>query len=244
MNPIKLWPLKSWILYFIFIPLIVLGIFILPQSFKDSFFILKSSDPTLIFLLFSIEHKKKLFYVTSGFLLILLPFISSLTTIYFLPKFNAQGFSITVSGFIGYYLYAVVAFIKKRFSINTNTLLLMFIMLNVTILLLVNYNLSLLTLVSIFLTMLLITLNLRPIRMLRNYIIVSARTKEPYLKILPKLFYFGLSLIFIFYLPFLIPDVILSEGVIIYTFGHFLGYMIGIYLPIFIQKLNLLSNFS
>ena len=124
----------SYMIFYFLVPAFLLLIYFLPYSIKQ-YLILDVSNPTLIsiffsnythseflhlvsnliayfiliFLLFKVEIYKKMFYKISLLNFIFLPFVVSLSTVYFLPRVPpAQGFSAVVSAFNGYLLYSKV----------------------------------------------------------------------------------------------------------------------------------------
>ncbi len=147
---LKRWSAKEWLFFFLIVPLILIIIYLLPQSTKD-IFILKTQHPTLVsiffsnythstldhiennlvsylmvmFLIFNINTNKKIFHIISLLNFIVVPIISSLLTILIILSFSgstsSQGFSAVVSAFIGYLLYSVYSHLKKFYYPGLNS---------------------------------------------------------------------------------------------------------------------------
>lgn len=150
MKTLKKWSAKEWLFFFLIVPLILIIIYLLPQSTKDMF-ILKTQHPTLIsiffsnythstfdhiggnlvlylmvmFLISNINTNKKIFHLISFINFIVVPIISSLLTILIILSFSgstsSQGFSAIASAFIGYLLYSVYGHLKKFYYPGLNS---------------------------------------------------------------------------------------------------------------------------
>jgi len=145
MKTLKRWNVKEWLFFFLIIPLILIIIYLLPQSTKD-IFILKTQHPTLVsiflsnythstsdhfwnnlfsylivmFLIFIINTNKKIFYSISLLNFIVVPIISSLLTIFIIlfsssGPRSSQGFSAIVLAFIGYLPFSLFNYFKKLY---------------------------------------------------------------------------------------------------------------------------------
>ena len=126
------WNLKDYLIFFLLIPSIILIIYKLPPSIKQSYFALNTRNPTIptmflsnytelflqllegnliiylltIFFIFLTETDKKLFYTTAIAIFLIIPFFSSAITIYLYPNKISTGFSAIVSAFMGYLIYS------------------------------------------------------------------------------------------------------------------------------------------
>lgn len=167
MNPIlQSWKKSDYFLFFIFIPAFLSFMYLLPENIKN-YFILDTSNPTIlsiffsnyehvellhfggnlsfylvvIFFLFNIEINKKIFRKSSVLIFIILPFISSILLIYRFPNFPPSlGFSAIGSAFMGYAIYSIFYYIKNFYYFQLNySFLYLIIIIN---LIAVEYNLK------------------------------------------------------------------------------------------------------
>lgn len=155
-NPVLVkWKFLDYLSFFLFIPIVISIIYILPNSIKE-FLIFHPSRITLLsiffsnyvhsgffhfmsnlvsyllilFLLFNVETDRRFFYRISIFILFLLPFISSFLNIFLINNnLTMQGFSALVSGFLGYFLFSACNYIEKKYKIKKKYELFAFILL-------------------------------------------------------------------------------------------------------------------
>jgi len=147
-NPVLLlWKWYDYLFFYLLIPAILTAFYVLPDDLKD-YLVLWPSNPTFVsllfssyvhvdfnhfisnlstylfitFFLFNFETNRRLFYQASFMLLLLLPIISSLLIICFLPALKTPGiyvlgFSLITSGFAGYSIYAIFNYLKNVLKI-------------------------------------------------------------------------------------------------------------------------------
>ena len=142
-NPIlKNWSRLCWLVYFLFIPVFLLVLFILPDSIKQ-YLVLQSNNPSLLsvffnhythinfihvlnnifiylitsFLIFNIETNKKRFFLVTLLFFLFLPFIVSFILLLLIPSnFYMLGFSAINASFIGYLIFSVYNFLKDQYD--------------------------------------------------------------------------------------------------------------------------------
>ncbi len=263
---IKSWKKIDYFVFLIFIPVMLLSIFLLPESIKN-LFILKTSNPTLlsmflsnyvhlnivhfinnvstyffvIFIILNLETKRKLLYTTSFLIFLILPFVSSFLLIWRFPTLPPSlGFSAIVAGFMGYLVYSAFKYVKIFFYTKVNFFLLyLVLMINLIV---VAYNLKTPVAFQIFIfaaSIILFYLNRITIKEIGTQIILKTKNLLKQ-KLIGRFVYyyllFVLTIFSIFYLPNLIPSNIIEGGSLINTFSHYLGYIFGLFVPIIIDK--------
>jgi len=287
MKTLKRWNVKEWLFFFLIIPLILIIIYLLPQSTKDVF-ILKTQHPTLVsiflsnythstfdhfrdnlasylivmFLIFSINTDKKIFYLISLLNFIVVPIISSLLTIFIIlflssGPLSSQGFSAIASAFVGYLPFSFFNYLKKlhpqEISLDFFTLFpcitftcagwIYYNTAEIPI-----YNKNLLLIGSIVLTVLSIHLIYTTKKEIKNVLksitlkyFCFYNQKFSFWKMVMNAFVnIGFVIMFIIFLfPFwvIFPHQLIIEGGCINIYAHFIGYCFGAFVP-FIFKLD------
>jgi hypothetical protein len=261
------WNKKDFLFFYVMVPSLILLIYSIPQNIKTEYLVLFPSEPTLIsmffsnythssffhlresliayfiivFSLYNLETDKKFFYKVSLFFFVLLPFLSSIGTIYMTPYVNSeQGFSTILSAFTGYLIYAVYGYLKnlERLQINKS-----FIGLILTINF--SYVMILNPLVSDFLKTLLVisfvcfivgswvTIKAILREIIQNFI--ELKSNSLIFKIY-KISIFLTVIALLFSFPKLIPSNIkLGDNVVIGVFQHYIGYLFGITSPLIME---------
>ncbi len=263
---IKSWKKIDYFFFLLFIPVLLLSIFLLPDSIKNHF-ILKTSNPTLlsmflsnyvhlnilhflgnvlayffiIFLILNFETNRKLLYTTSLLMFLIMPFVSSFLLIRLFPTLPPSlGFSAIVAGFMGYLVYSSYKYVKIFFYTKINLFLLyLVLMINLIV---VAYNLKTPFRFQLFIfaiSIILVYFNKIAIKEIWKQIIL--KTKNLLIeKLIRRLIYyyllFVLTIFSIFYLPNLIPSNIIEGGSLINIFSHYIGYIFGLFVPIIIDR--------
>jgi len=227
----KPWASVDYFAFFVIVPIIIISIFLLPETIKDSL-VLHPSNPTFIsvffsnyvhlefwnhllgnlifylivmILIFNIEMDKGRFRKASLLIFIALPFVNSSFVIFFTPFLkNALGFSGIISAFYGYLLFSAYNFIKQNYkpSINGNIFLLLIWGINLFIVDIYNLHDT-----NIFLQVVMISLVSCIAYNYRSNIKLITNKMKTHYKKLPenqrtyKLILFLITLIFLFSLP-------------------------------------------
>ncbi len=252
---------RELILYFVFIPLLLIFFFVLPDSIKE-LFILNRENPSLlsfyfssfvhsnldhflhnlayylisIFLIINIETNRKRLYVFTVLIFILMPFATSFLFFKILPekiKFS-QGFSDIVSAFIGYLLFCVFSYLKEKWYKKLSYNFLWFLLiLNILILCTMNYFLTPVYFIALFGFLISIPLSIGDVKkIIKMGLAKIAEYKKYNLRVKAyELMIFSLTFPFVFYLPVLIPSKITYEGVVINIVSHYVGYALGVFIP-------------
>lgn len=187
----KVWfSVLDWFVYFLFVPLILVFVYLLPYGFKRVL-VLNPQYPSvlslyasnlvhaswghlvdnlglyalLMFLLLNLENNKNRLVINSWLFFTVLPFIISLTSLLFGYAFsiskNIFGFSGIVSGFAGYLLILATDNLKKQISMLHSLLILLGA--NLLVWCLANSSYLLLVVTATFL-MILIIENIEPLK--------------------------------------------------------------------------------
>lgn len=262
------WSRKEWIFFFLVVPSVLCGIFLLPETIRQ-YLVLDPQQPSLlsifannythsnyshlfenvgsymvlIFVLFNIETDKSRFYRFVAATFFLLPFLASLFVVFFLPSMPpVQGFSAIGSAFMGYAMYAAYAYLKKRFEFVSVNLFYVFMFFNFALLVIINDLIT--SIKAVVLTVFAI------------FFITEIRTIEKlvhefwkYLKVVrqEKIFFrvyrmciFGVTSVIVLSLPVLIPAKIFENGSLTNTPAHYFGWVFGSFFPFTIVVLNIL----
>lgn len=266
LNPLMSnWKKADFLFFFAFIPSLLIALYLLPLTTKESL-ALDPSNPTVLsmffsnyihldfkhffgnfasylvvmFLIFNIESNKKIFYWTSLTLFILLPFIASLSNILFTPYLPMiTGFSAIVAGFVGYLLYAAYNYLKNTSTYMEGEFLTLLFLLNLSIVGIFNLNtpMSIKSGLAIISAMFLYK-NITPIIQISkqfHYDLNVLLATNPLVGMY-RFLIFMLVLVFIFSLPKLIPAVIAKGTIQINILAHYLGYVFGVAAPLIIEK--------
>lgn len=265
---IKSWPKKQYLLFFIIIPLILALIYLLPQGIKDSYFIMNVKDPSItsiflsnythsdlfnhllpnviiylltIFLIFNIETRKEVFYRTSFLILILLPVLSSLLTIYLMPSIPpVQGFSAIVAGFLGYFIYCTYNYIKNSFNLDIKKRFIWLIFIINLVLTTFSIN-KFFFVASVILSIILLYIERKDVIAVVHKILSKGAEALRTARINPLGNYYRMmigmiSMIFLFQLPLLVTSEVITKFGIINTPAHYWGYIFGLVIPLLIEK--------
>jgi len=253
------WNKLDYAIFFLIIPLILVIIYLLPQTIKNSFILLPTkatitnmffSNYThtsfshlmnnligyfiIIFLIFHVETNKRIFYISSFLIFILLPLLSSLLVITIIPKIPpALGFSAIVYSFFGYLLYSVYKFVNKSYKISVDyKFLLLLLMINILIFSIFSVQIMLLITASII-AVFLIYINRKVIKEISKQMILNWRMlpNQKFIERLYSIAIFSLVIVFMFSFTTAIPSKIVVENSIINIFSHYIGYMFGLFVP-------------
>ena len=186
----------------------------------------------IMFLLFNLETNKKRFYLVSVLLFLLLPFCYSFVAIRIGSPQSTQGFSTILSGFIGYLIYPVYSYLKNVYKLPLNgwfpsaVIIINFAI--VGIFNLPNTSPSL----KLILEILFVIFTIYIAYIIYKSLIRLKELKQAFNKLNHSIKTYRLSvtmvsLIFLFYLPFLIPSQIIQNGLLINVLAHYLGYFLG-----------------
>lgn len=133
------WKRADWVFFFAIIPLILLGIYMMPASITGSF----NWDPqkatlisafmshythtnfqhfignlsqyiAIMFLIFCIETKKITFRRASLIILLAFPLLLTASELYLAPKLGGLGFSGLLAAFLGYLPYSTYNYLKEK----------------------------------------------------------------------------------------------------------------------------------
>lgn len=268
----EFWNKKDYFFFYFIIPFILTFIYLLPDNIKN-YIILNPSNPTIlsiffsnyvhlepwhflsnlifyliiIFLLFNLERDKNFFYRSSFFIFIILPFVSSILIVYFIPFIPPSlGFSAIVAGFMGYLVYSAFRYIKEYYYKQTHYFFLyLILMLNFII---VANNLRVPITFQIFIlsiSIILFYLNRVAIKEISNQIFLKFKglmSQKLYGQIIYYYLLFFWVIIFIFGLPIIIPSNIIIGNGRINIFSHYIGYLFGFFVPLIINSFNQLKN--
>lgn len=270
LNPLlKLWKRIDLVLFFVIVPVVLTLIFLFHSQLKN-YVVLQIKSPNLltmflsnyshqyldhfffniviyfivIFLIFNLETDRKFFYKSILVIFLLLPFISSSTTlleaVYLKPNLQiSEGFSAIVSGIIAYLIYSLYFYLKKFYS---KSLKMSFAGLLFAINGLV-YVSSINSMSSIILFILLIALiyhNKNPLKYLYNGLEIKTKelSKMGFFERMYKLF---IALFVIFFTTLSLTS-LLTYGVNLQTgaetdvLAHYAGYLVGFFAPLIIKK--------
>lgn len=261
-NPLlKKWKKTDWIVYFVIIPGIMLLI-LLPVNIKQKF-ILDLKNPTLlsvfahsythsdsthflgnvtiylltIFATLNIETNKARFYQISVLFLLLLPIISTIPIAQLVGTLPPlQGFSGIVSGFLGYTIYVVYAFLESRYEYINSTFLFMLVMLNFMTISLIRKQFFIYLFVILF-SLIFLVLNIQNIIRLTHEFVgyIQRIPKKAIFEFLYKTFVAILLVFLTFSLPMLLPAILVTNGTIINIISHYIGWIFGLFLPILLD---------
>lgn len=265
----KSWNKIDYIIFFIFIPALLGFMYILPMSIKKHFILLPSTPTILsiffsnyvhldllhllgnllaylfvIFLLFNYEINKQNFYKSSFLIFIILPFVSSFLIIYRFPYLPPSiGFSAIVAGFMGYFIFSVYKYISNFYYKQSNYFLLYLILIINLVFVVRNLHASLyFQIFTIIIFVILLFLNKITIKEIgiKLYKILKKRCGI-------RIFYYNcfvfiLSILFIFFLPNLIPSKVTVGNSIINIPSHYLGYIFGLFTSIIVENIEKLKT--
>lgn len=259
------WKISDWIFYFLLVPGLLLFIYFLPVSVKETYFILYPSKITLYsfflsnyvhsniphisanlssylavcFLIFNFETDKHRFYAYSMLMLLVLPWIISLVSLSIIgPDTTYQGFSGIVSSLYGYLTYVIYRFLKKYCCRNMD-LTFFFLIVTMNILLMLGNIPS-----QLFQYIFIVTFALVLVYLQKDLIAEVIRKKSDlrsWLRCFPnfkQIYIIGLlfaTLDFVFILHVLVPSEIMQNGVIVNSVGHYTGYFFGIFVPMLLS---------
>lgn len=264
-NYLKRWQKQDYFIFLIFLPAILILFYFLPGAIK-SLFILNTKNPTflsiffsnyihtdfshllnnlvgyllIIFLLFNVETNRKMLYKISLSNFIILPFIISLSTIYFLPQLQtSQGFSAIVLAFTGYLLFSIFLYLKDNYHQKLNyTFLWLLLMINFTIWSIFSEIGFLLVLIPITLILLFCNRNSIKEILIQMKSEFYKLSRQNFIRRAYNILIFLLTFVFIFSLWKFLPTKIITKIGAINIVAHYLGYCFGVFVPILIEKLK------
>jgi hypothetical protein len=267
---IKSWTIKQYLLFFVIIPLMLVLIYLLPQSLKDSYFIMNVKSPSIssiflsnythsdlfihllpniliyllvIFLIFNIETKKKTFIKISYLIFFILPILSSLFIIYFVPSMPpVQGFSAIASSFIGYFIYSVYSYIKNSLGIDIKRRFIWLIFMINFSLLTISMNNIYFAVASIITSAILLYQERMDVRVVLHKVLSKYTEALKTTRVNPLGNFYRMiigltSIIFLFQLPLLVTSEVIIGGAVINTPAHYFGYIFGLVTPLIIEKI-------
>ena len=257
------WTKKDYALFFYLVPLVLILFFVMPSGLQSQI-ILKPMQPTFIsaffsnylhtnlehlvsnlffylivlLFLFNLETEKKRFYVVAVGLLLVLPLISSLIIILVLSRIPPSlGFSAIVSGFLGYFVYAIYANVKTKYYPKLKySFLGLFLMLNV-LFWSIAWSAYELLMISSILTICVLYLNRQAIK--QTMLKIKPKIKQPLKKSFPISVFISFTLAFavLGFLILLPRNVIGPNNSIVNIFAHYVGYLVGLSLPLIYDTL-------
>lgn len=149
------WKTIEGIIFFIVVPTIFIMIYLIPQNYKDSFFILNpqhlsysslflnafthsmsihllsnlASYLMVMFIIFNFESNKKYLYYFLAILLVPISIALSIVSMIVLPTFTGQGASGIIAGLMGYSVYASYKYFRdvQKIEFNVNFIWLIFL---------------------------------------------------------------------------------------------------------------------
>ncbi|GBE54613.1 hypothetical protein BMS3Bbin15_00771 [archaeon BMS3Bbin15] len=253
-------------LFFFIAPVILTVIYLLPMNIKEVF-TLNPSHPTLltmflsnytqigfsgyaanlinylilIFLIFNIKTNKKILYLSSFLIFIVLPFISSfLSDVYFILHPSIWGFSAIVAGFTGYFLYAVYNYLKSVLTVPVKgKFLWLLLVINFSIVGIFNSRAPIFTkIIFVIISIAFLLINLKTLNEIYKHYIKEFKELANYslIKRLYRVFFFLLAFICLFSLHGLIPLEIKKGNITINILAHYVGYFFGLVIPLVIEK--------
>jgi hypothetical protein len=261
------WERKDWVAYSIFIPLVLLTIFILPPSIKDNYLILYIDKPTLLSIFFNnythstlshlgnniglylltilaifiVETDKQRMHITFLLLFCVLPFLSALP-LFLLSSLipPAQGFSAIGSGFLGYLIYASTKFLEKRHQIKGQNMLAIILSINIIMTRMLWDQVILISLIGTILVILTIVERKNVLKLIKyTFDYFKVIPKGAFIEVLRRYFTIVLPTVLCFSLPFLLPSVFYSdEGVLTNIISHYIGWVSGLFFPIIVDFLK------
>lgn len=263
----EFWTKKDFVFFYIIIPAVLTFMFLLPENIKY-YFILIASNPTIlsmffsnymhtslshflgnlfsyfiiIFLLFNLEINKKIFYISSILIFLILPFVSSILLVYRFPALPPSlGFSAIVASFNGYLVYSVFNYIKKFYYQQTN-IRFVWLILMINVIFAAN-NLgtpAFFQVIVISLSIILIFLNRAAIKEIFEQTILKFKNliSQKFKLFMYNTILFSIVIVFIFSLPSLIPSEIKNGNSIINIFSHYVGYLFGLFIPLIMTSIK------
>jgi len=148
------WSIHELLLFFVIVPFLMVVIYFLPVSLKQSYFILYSdnaniyslflsnfthSEPlhiignmivylVVMFLLFNIETDKRIFRVMMALIFLVLPWLLSWITLSLIKNLPpSQGVSGVVAALLGYLPFSIYRYVKKNYKVNLSIFFLFFV---------------------------------------------------------------------------------------------------------------------
>jgi len=265
-NPILgIWSQFDWLLYFLVIPMFLFILYFLPFSVKQ-YFILQSNNPTvlsiffnhyihsefiyllnnlviyltIIFLLYNLEYNKKRFYLVSTLFFLIIPIIVSLTLLFLIPNiFQMQGFSAINAGFIGYLIYSVYNYLRIKYVYIKLSFFCLIISINFSLLCIINnFDISI-TMIMNIMVLFFLLIEFSSIKKLFHEFLIKIKEipKKKLFELYYKVSIVLFTFVMIYSLPILMPFKITEGNMMINTVGHYLGWVFGFILPIFIDFL-------
>lgn len=249
---------------FLAIPAVLAFLFLIPQGVKDQL-IMQISAPTPLsvfasnfvhsdamhflgnlvfyllacFVLFNIEPDVKRFRLVLVALLVVVPILASVVTLYAMPKLKtSQGFSAVVAGLIGYVLFCTYAYIKETVKPKHEVFFAPMLLLFSLALAVWNMN-QITSIVLIVIFWVLAYFNREVIssslKLLRDESVALVRSPRRLVRIYYGLI-FALWVLFAFLsLPGLLT-LSVQNGAISNVIAHYTGYVCGWTIPMFIAK--------
>ncbi len=268
LNPtLSIWNRYGLLFFFFIAPVILTVIYLLPMNIKEVF-TLNPSHPTLltmflsnytqigfsgyasnlinylilIFLIFNIKTNKKILYLSSFLIFIVLPFISSfLSGVYFMSyPLKIWGFSAIVAGFTGYFLYAVYNYLKSVLNVPVKgEFLWLLLFINFSIVGIFDSRASIFVkIIFVIISIAFLLINLKTLNGIYKHYIKEFKELANYslIKRLYRVFFFLLAFICLFSLHGFIPLEIKKGNIIINILAHYVGYFFGLFIPLVIEK--------
>ncbi|SFM47558.1 hypothetical protein [Methanolobus profundi] len=262
------WKKRDGLFYFMLVPALLIFIFYLPMSLKETYFILYPSRITLYslflsnyvhndlahftgnlatylalcFLIFNLETNKRNFYVYSGFMFLFLPWVISIVSMSMIgPNTTYQGFSGLISSLFGYLTYIVYRFLKE-YCCKSMDLTFLFLIVIMNLLLVLGNIPS-----QVFQYIFIITFALVLVYLQKDVIVEVIKKNfdiRNWLRCFPnfkQLYFLGLLIVtlnYIFILPVLVPEEIMRNGAIVNSVGHYTGYFFGIFVPLILSAIS------
>jgi|Deesub1362B_J571_1020462.scaffolds.fasta_scaffold00997_5 hypothetical protein len=267
LNPVLvIWNLYDFLLFFLILPGILVLIYSLPPDMKESFTLIVSNPTILtmflshythleykhflsniityfliIFLIFNVETNKKIFYVSSFLIFIILPFVSSLSNIIFTPNIpKISGFSAIVSGLIGYFIFAVYNYLKKVSTLSVKAEFFSFLILvNLSIVGIINLGTPIhIKVLLAVISIVFLLINLKTMQKISIHYLKKLKELVNHPPILSyRVGVFVIAIVYLFSLPNLIPSEIRRGTNLINILAHYVGFCFGVIVPSVMEKI-------
>jgi len=155
-----------------------------------------------------------------------------------------QGFSAIVASFNGYLIYSAYTYLKTRFNFIGANFIAIPLFANFGMLcLLNNYGISLVAICFIALAAV-VAIEFRHIRLLIRGLFGDLKSSKPSgFRYWYSIWVASASITLIFSLPFLVPSTFIEGTTIINSVGHYVGWVIGLFIPVCIEYFGIVRRF-
>jgi len=249
------WKRLDWAFFFIVIPAILTGIYVMPAAITDSF----NWDPqkatilsafmshythtnflhfignlsqyvAIMFLIFCIEPKKTTFRKASLVILLAFPLLLTASELYLAPKLGGLGFSGLLAAFLGYLPYSAYNYLKEKGVPLKSYFLVLLMLLNFGIMILTWQNIAISQYLMVLVGVLLLAYSGRT-----GLIALAKFLRQQHQKFKSdKALYFipmliaVLASVYMLSLAAIVPQNINQDGQTVNILVHYLGYAFAI----------------